>query len=65
MLLCLAQTPTKGGDSIFSDGYRVAEVMKVEHPKYYDILSTMPIYYNDFGGYYYDFYYTGYGTPIE
>lgn len=55
ILHCLQQTPTKGGDSIFSDGFKAASIMKDEYPDLYDILTEVPVSSNDFGGYYYDF----------
>ena len=49
MLHCIVQTPTKGGDNVFADGFHVAEVMKEKHPDMYQTLTTVPVTYNDVG----------------
>ena len=42
MLHCL-QPAESGGESVFVDGFHVAERLRAEHPKDYELLSTQPV----------------------
>lgn len=42
MLHCL-QPAQSGGESVFVDGFHVAERLRAEHPKDYELLSTLPV----------------------
>ncbi|EDO40404.1 predicted protein [Nematostella vectensis] len=49
MLHCLQQAPTEGGESIFVDGFFIAQEIKEQHPRLFNLLATTPIPYVDIG----------------
>jgi gamma-butyrobetaine dioxygenase len=44
LLFCLKST-VKGGDSVFGDGFRVAEELRASDPVAFDLLATQPVEY--------------------
>ena len=48
-------TVKEGGDSLFADGFHVANLMRKNYPELFDVLSTTPINYCDLGKHSYTF----------
>jgi gamma-butyrobetaine dioxygenase len=44
-LLAAEQTITRGGETFFVDGYRVAENLRKAHPEHFETLATVPVTY--------------------
>jgi gamma-butyrobetaine dioxygenase len=44
LLFCL-KSDVKGGDSVFADGFRVAEALRASDPAAFDLLATQPVEY--------------------
>ena len=42
MLHCL-QPAASGGESVFVDGFHIAETLRAEHPEAFELLSTLPV----------------------
>ena len=59
MLHCIKQVPTKGGDSIFSDGFYVVELVKKLRPDLYQILVETTLEFRDIGEEDYEFHMIG------
>ena len=49
MLHCIAQTPVKGGNNVFVDGFHVAQKIAPQYPHHYDILTSVCLDYYDIG----------------
>ena len=47
MLHCIKQVISKGGESQFCDGFKVAEDLRSKAPDVFHILSTFPIDFHD------------------
>ena len=47
MLHCISQTV--GGDSVFVDGFHIAQKMAAQYPHHYKILTSVPVVYEDIG----------------